>query len=177
VIQKLAKRSQTHKGSLPVPAFPHQTTRSECRHRTAAQSKFPRSMFTSVVYILLTLLLVFNQPQFTNTSTSTMATVDSVASSTGSNHGSVTTAPTTRTIPTSQSTSIPSATGHLLYLEIKRSYKQTVNPLLPELRDTAKKYARWSLDALNTMSSSTHPLWLRPSLTSLKPALPTIPSP
>ncbi|KAE9366966.1 hypothetical protein N431DRAFT_429727 [Stipitochalara longipes BDJ] len=75
-----------------------------------------------------------------------MATIDSVASSTGSDHGSITISP-----DNSYNSNFPidfnpeRDEAICSTLEIKRNYKQTIlSPQLPELRNTAKKYARWS---------------------------------
>ncbi|PMD33737.1 hypothetical protein L207DRAFT_517781 [Hyaloscypha variabilis F] len=105
-------------------------------------------MFTLLLYILLVLLLTAfnNQLPSTSTSTLTMATIDSVASSTGSNHGSITISPDDSYNSNFPIDFNPERDDAICStLEIKRHYKQTVlSPQLPELRNTAKKYARWS---------------------------------
>jgi hypothetical protein len=100
-------------------------------------------MFTLIVYILAALLLFINQPQFTTTTT-IMATTDSVASSTGSNHGSITISPDDTYNSNFPIDFDPERDDAICStLEVKRNYKQTVNPS-PQMRDTAKKYGRWS---------------------------------
>jgi hypothetical protein len=99
-------------------------------------------MFTSIVHILVALLLFLNQLQLTTT---TMATTDySVASSTGSNHGSITISPDDTYNSNFPIDFDPERDEAMCStLEVKRNYKQTVNPS-PQIRDTAKKYGRWS---------------------------------
>jgi len=100
-------------------------------------------MFT---FLLLLFLTTFNQPQLHFTSTRAMATIDSVASSTGSNHGSITISPDDSFNSNFPIDFNPERDDAICStLEIKRNYKQTIlSPQLPELRNTAKKYARWS---------------------------------
>jgi hypothetical protein len=94
-----------------------------------------------LLFILLTLLLLINHhPQLQLTFA--MAT-ESVASSTGSNHGSISISPDD-TFNTFNIDFDPERDEAICStLEIKRDYKRTILPL-PELRDTAKKYGRWS---------------------------------
>lgn len=99
-------------------------------------------MFTSLVYILLTTIATFiqlnlNQPESAAVFT-IMADV-SVASSTGSQHGSIS--------PNDSDTfniDFDPVRDEAICstIEFKRDFKRS-NPL-PELRDTAKKYGRWS---------------------------------
>jgi len=112
------------------------------------------STLIRVLVLLLLWLTTFNQPQLlfssistvTVTLTPTMATIDSVASSTGSDHGSITISPDdsfNSNFPIDFNPERDEAICSTL--EIKRNYKQTIlSPQLPELRNTAKKYARWS---------------------------------
>jgi len=108
------------------------------------------------VYILLTLLLVFNQPQFTTpppppwrrSTRSRRALAQTMDQSPSARR------PYNSNFPIDFNPERDEAICSTL--EIKRSYKQTVNPLLPEAaRHGQRNTPAGPLDALNTMSSST----------------------
>ena len=98
-----------------------------------------------LLFFFLTLLLLIIHPQPQLTFAMATESVASVASSTGSQHGSITLSPDDTTNNCTNDFNIdfdPERDEAICStLEIKRDYKRTI---IPELRDTAKKYGRWS---------------------------------